>query len=112
MSDFKNAAERLPISYTDGSGEGRNAGRATKGAALGYLGKAQLFTGDFASAETTFKQVIDLGVYSLMDDYLDNFTDSNENNAESLFEVQFNREVGGVDLSWWAEPVTGWGNFS
>ena len=114
IQDFTDAAALLPVSYDGISGPDANTqeGRATKGAALGYLGKAYLFTKDFANAETTFKQVIDLGVYSLMDDYRDNFTTDNENNAESLFEVQFDREVGGVDLSWCCTPVAGWGRTS
>jgi len=98
----------LPANYTDIN----DKGRATKGAALGYLGKAYLFTKDFANAKIAFKQVIDLGVYSLVANYRDNFTDTNENNSESLFEVQFSRSAGGVDLGWGGAPATGWGKTS
>ncbi|KAF2511241.1 RagB/SusD family nutrient uptake outer membrane protein [Flavobacterium foetidum] len=113
ISDFKAAAELLPNSYTAVSGlDAGQKGRATKGAALGYLGKAYLFTKDFANARTTFKQVIDLGVYSLVANYRDNFTTANENNSESLFEVQFSRDAGGVDLGWGGAPASGWGKTS
>jgi tetratricopeptide (TPR) repeat protein len=113
IADFKAAAELLPTTYDGISGlDGGQKGRATKGAALGYLGKAYLFTKDFANAKTTFKQVIDLGVYSLMSNYRDNFTTANENNAESLFEVQFSRDAGGVDLGWGGVPASGWGKTS
>ncbi|MEZ4917852.1 MAG: RagB/SusD family nutrient uptake outer membrane protein [Saprospiraceae bacterium] len=114
IQDFKDAADRLPVSYNGltGPDEGMTAGRATKGAALAYLGKSYLFTKDFTNAEITFKSVIDLNVYSLVPDYRDNFTASNENNSESVFEVQFSREAGGVDLSWCCVPIAGWGRTS
>ncbi len=108
IADFKKAAELLPTSYTDI----KDKGRATKGAALGYLGKAYLFTKDFTNARDTFKEVIDLGVYSLVSNYRDNFTETNENNSESLFEVQFSRDAGGVDLGWGGAPASGWGKTS
>ncbi|WP_291101193.1 MULTISPECIES: RagB/SusD family nutrient uptake outer membrane protein [unclassified Flavobacterium] len=108
IADFKAAADLLPTSYTDIN----DKGRATKGAALGYLGKAYLFTKDFTNARDTFKKVIDLGVYSLVSNYRDNFTDTNENNSESLFEVQFSRSAGGVDLGWGGSPAVGWGKTS
>ena len=108
IADFKAAADLLPVSHPDIN----NKGRATKGAALGYLGKAYLFTKDFPNAKIAFKQVIDLGVYSLVSNYRDNFTDTNENNSESLFEVQFSRSAGGVDLGWGGAPATGWGKTS
>ncbi|WP_035668784.1 RagB/SusD family nutrient uptake outer membrane protein [Flavobacterium sp. 83] len=113
IADFKAAADLLPTTYDNVIGlDAGQKGRATKGAALGYLGKAYLFTKDFANAKTTFKQVIDLGVYSLVSNYRDNFTDSNENNSESLFEVQFSRQAGGVDLGWGGAPSSGWGKTS
>lgn len=108
IADFKSAADLLPISYSNPD----DKGRATKGAALGYLGKTYLFTKDFTNAKDTFKKVIDLGVYSLVPNYRDNFTDTNENNSESLFEVQFSRSAGGVDLGWGGAPATGWGKTS
>jgi len=113
IADFKAAAELLPNTYTGISGlDAGQKGRATKGAALGYLGKAYLFTKDFSNAKATFKQVIDLGVYSLVTNYRDNFTTANENNSESLFEVQFSRDAGGVDLGWGGAPASGWGKTS
>ena len=113
IADFKAAADLLPPSYTNVTGlDAGQKGRATKGAALGYLGKAYLFTKDFPNAKIAFKQVIDLGVYSLVSNYRDNFTDTNENNSESLFEVQFSRSAGGVDLGWGGAPASGWGKTS
>ena len=111
--DLTKAAELLPVTYKGISGlDAEQVGRATKGAALAYLGKAQLFTKDFANAKITFKKVIDLGVYSLVPNYRDNFTAVNENNSESVFEVQFSRDAGGVDLGWGGAPASGWGKTS
>jgi hypothetical protein len=109
-ADLQMAADLLPVSYDNVTGlDAGQKGRATKGAALGFLGKAYLFTHDFANAKTTFEAVMNLGVYSLMPNYKDNFTTANENNAESVFEVQFSRDAGGVDLGWGGAPASGWG---
>src|SRR5690606_1572149 len=90
MADFEKAAEMLPLSYDNiGGMDNGEVGRATKGAALAYLGKAKLFNKDFPGAEALFKQVIDLGIYDLVPNYADNFNMVNENNIESIFEVQF-----------------------
>jgi hypothetical protein len=51
---------------------------------------------------------MDLGVYSLMPNYAHNFTDQFENNLESVFEIQFSREVGGTVLGWVDAPAADW----
>jgi len=113
IADFKAAADLLPVSYTTVTGPDANQlGRATKGAALGYLGKAYLFTKDFSNAAAQFKAVIDLGVYGLMPNYKDNFTEAKENNIESIFEVQFSTTVGGTDLGWQGIPASTWAKTS
>jgi starch-binding outer membrane protein, SusD/RagB family len=110
IEDFKKAAEMLPATYESVSGADKGqTGRATKGAALAYLGKTYLFNKKFAEAATQFKAVIDLGIYKLVPNYRDNFTEANENNSESLFEVQFSRDAGGKDMNWGGEPAPGWG---
>lgn len=113
ISDLTAAAALLPVSYKDLSGADANQlGRATKGAALGYLGKAYLFTKQYQDAANELKKVIDLGVYQLMPDYKDNFTESKENNAESIFEVQFSTTAGGTDLGWQGIPTSTWAKTS
>jgi len=107
IADFTKASEMLPVSYT-----GSDLGRATKGAALGYLGKTLLFNKKFAEAAVQFKAVIDLNVYDLVPNYKDNFTEQFENNKESIFEVQFSRDAGGQDLGWGGIPSSGWGKTS
>lgn len=84
-SDFEFAAEYLPIQWG-----GTNVGRATRGAAMGYLSKVYLTTRDYVKARDFAKDVIDLGVYSLMEDFADNFElSTSDNNKESLFQVQY-----------------------
>jgi hypothetical protein len=88
ISDFTDASATLPATYPTAW-----VGRATKGAALGYLGKAYLYSKDYANAETTLKQVTTMG-YQLMPNYGDNFIQTKENNIESIFEIQ-SEDVGG-----------------
>lgn len=112
-SDFKAAIPLLPEKYaTTGGPDKDDLGRATKGAAMAYLGKAYLFNHNFDSASAQFKAVIDLGVYSLMPSYGDNFTDAKENNTESIFEIQFSLTAGGIDLQWQGTPSSTWGFYS
>lgn len=112
FSDFQNAESMLPIDYAsvEGLDKGQK-GRATKGAAAGMLGKAYLYRKDWTKAGTQFRKFFTggplAGVYSLMPDYRDNFKDVNENNKESLFEVQFSEGVG-TDFNWTGEPSAAW----
>ncbi|GAA0192923.1 RagB/SusD family nutrient uptake outer membrane protein [Fulvivirga kasyanovii] len=69
-------------------------GRATKGAALALLGKAHLYQDEFSEAADALEQVIGLGVYDLFDDYSTLFLTQNENNIESVFEIQYTNEEG------------------
>jgi len=70
-------------------------GRATKGAALSLLGKAYLYQNKFVEAAATFDQVITSGVYSLYADYEQLFSASNENNSETVFDVEYTGLEGG-----------------
>ncbi|AHM61105.1 SusD/RagB family protein [Flammeovirgaceae bacterium 311] len=107
IQDFQQAAELLPQSYTDAS----DLGRATKGAATAYLGKAYLFNEQYQAAANEFQKVMGMG-YSLMPNYADNFTEEHENNAESIYEIQFDREVGGAELGWVRMPAANWSKTS
>lgn len=109
VSDLNKAIDWLPETWDDS-----NLGRATKGAALAYMGKTYLYYQQYDSAAYYFQQVLDLedkGVYGLLMpkglDSLDycyayqaNFsaldlttpsgnTYDSENNLESIFEIQF-----------------------
>ncbi len=83
--DLTFAAEHLAPIRT-----GSAIGRATKGAALAYLSKVHLTLREYLEARDMAQQVIDLGVYRLMEDYGDNFElATSDNNAESIFQIQF-----------------------
>lgn len=113
ISDFKSAAALLPVSYSDVTGaDNGQIGRVTKGAAMGYLGKAYLFTKQYSLASEQFKNVINLGVYGLMANYADNFTLNAENNKESIFEIQFSTSAGGTVLGWQGIPNSTWAKTS
>lgn len=112
FSDFAAAEANLPVSYTGVTGlDQGQKGRATKGAAAGMLGKSYLYRKDYVKAGTQFEKFFAggplAGVYSLMPDYRDNFKDINENNAESLFEIQFTPGTG-TDMNWCCDPTAAW----
>ncbi len=70
-------------------------GRATKGAALAFLGKVYLYQNKFAEAASAFYEVINSGSYSLIPNYNDLFSVANENNSETVFDVQYTGLEGG-----------------
>ncbi len=80
------------LSSRDEGGEWAQ-GRATCGSAAGYYARALMQRHKYSEALTVLKDIINkkYGTYKLMADYGDNFQEgpAYENNAESLFEVQF-----------------------
>jgi hypothetical protein len=80
--DLTEAAAVLPVSYPS-----TDLGRATKGAALGMHAKVALYQKKWADVLSLTNEVIGLG-YSLFPDYEKQFRTSNENNSESVFEIQ------------------------
>jgi hypothetical protein len=83
IADFTAAESVLPLSYT-----GADAGRATKGAAKAFLAKVYLTREDWSAAAAKSKEVIDLGVYNLWDNFSDVFALGNKNGKEAIFEMQ------------------------
>jgi hypothetical protein len=77
-----------------------NLGRATWGAAIGHLGKAYLYHGDWQKAASEFKELIDANIYNLVPNYRDNGNDLRENNIESIFEAQCNDAVSPNYSTW------------
>ena len=101
-TDLKKAMEMLPS--RDKGGEWAK-GRATSGAAAGYLARALMFRHKFTEAYAVLKDIIagKYGRYELTKDFGDNFREgpAYENNSESLFEVQFlDFGTGGTDEEW------------
>lgn len=107
IDDLNEAIDRLPVAYDDPF----DVGRATRGAAVGVLGKLYLYMASpgvgldsdgYQKAATQFARLVEGGEfsYALVDDYLDNFTWFNENNQESLFEIQYTDGFGTNPFGW------------
>ncbi len=88
IADLQAAIPGLPTSYGGG-----DLGRATKYAGQALLAKMYMQQHKYQEASTLMAGIISSGKYSLVASYLDNFTTSNENNSESIFEVQFTGAV-------------------
>ncbi len=100
--DMKEAMELLPT--RDEGGEWAK-GRATQGAAAGYLARTLMQRHKFQEALTILKGIIgkQYGTYQLVANYGDNFREgaAYENNIESLYEVQFlDKNEQGTDDEW------------
>lgn len=107
VSDMTIASNLLPWPQQLASGD---LGRATKGAALGYLGSAQMWLKQYSAAVTTFQQLIPH--YSLIRPYMQIHEYTNQNNAESIFELQFLLPSGSVpDWSYNNNEVTWMSSF-
>ncbi len=99
--DFSDAAAVLPATQAQ-------KGRATKWAALTYLAKAYMFQGKFSAAKTILEDVYKNSGKKLVANYHDNYRTVTNNNAESIFEVQFSVNDGstgnngnqGDNLNW------------
>jgi len=97
-ADLNDAITNLPQSWP-----ADDAGRATKGAATGLLGKVYLYEKKWSQAETEFKKVTMMG-YSLVSNYASLFDGTNENSSESLFEIQFSADKSGGRIEYWGVP--------
>lgn len=64
-------------------------GRASRWAAKALLARVHLFQNEFAEAKPYLDDIIDNGPFELMDHFYDNFDEEKQNNAESIFEVQY-----------------------
>ncbi len=102
--DFKMAKDILPEVSTYSSAE---LGRASKGAAIGFLGKLYLYNKDYTKADAEFALLS--GKYRLLpaNRWVENFDEKNENNEESLFEVQFQWFPGQNDWGMFGDPEGG-----
>ena len=66
-----------------------DVGRATKGSAQALLGKVYLFQEKYPEAADVLDDLILSNEYSLVTDYSTIFENDNENNSESVFEIQY-----------------------
>jgi hypothetical protein len=98
-------------------------GRATKGAAYAYHGAASMWLKDYAGALAAFNNPELATNYKLLSNFADVHEYDNQNNDESLFEVQFavkqgdpqdwggswnppGGEIGWIDSFSWPEEIT------
>jgi hypothetical protein len=84
QSDLRFAVDNLPVDRPDGE-----IGRADKGAAMGFLARSLMQSGDVAAAKTVLQGIVDLDKYKLLENFGDNFTEENAFLGEALFEVIF-----------------------
>lgn len=85
--DLIEASDVLPEKWNND-----NLGRPTKGAALGLLARAEMQTHNWKSAKDALDWLVTgdgKKYYGLTTNWRDNFTALNENNIESVFEIQF-----------------------
>ncbi len=90
ITDLEEAIASLPATV-----ETSEIGRATKGAAQTLLGKVYLTTQQYQQAIEVLEQVINSGTYELLPDFAEVFSVNNENNIESIFEVQYKSGTNG-----------------
>ncbi len=80
--DLIYAISKLPATQAE-------VGRPTKYAAMAVLARVHLFQSDWAAAKILLDDIINNGGYSLMPEYYDNYRIATNNNAESIFEIQY-----------------------
>ena len=83
------------LSYKSESTHSGIKGRVDKGAALGLLGKVYLYQENWTAASQTLNTLINSGNYSLASDYNTLFLKENENNSETIFDVEYSDQEGG-----------------
>lgn len=86
-TDLKEALDVLPVEW-----DAADVGRPTKGAVNAYLARTYMQQHKWAEAKVALDYFFTGeggGKYSLVANYQDNFTHTNENNSESVFEIQF-----------------------
>jgi len=93
-TDLTDAASVLPLTYGPA-----DVGRATKGAALSLHAKVAMYRKHWPDVLNFTNQVITSGVYSLFPNYYQLFRIPNENNSESVFEIQANYVGGNSGIS-------------
>lgn len=95
IADFEYAFNNLPEVQAQ-------AGRVNKWAAAAYIGKAKLYSKDYAGAKQWFDQVIASGKtpsgekYGLLDNYPDIFNAEYDNHKEAVFDVESANNSGSV----------------
>ena len=82
-SDLQFAIDNLPESKINDQ-----PGRVTKYAAMAVKAHAHMHQNELDQAKPLLDAIIQSGVFSLVDNYFDNYDERTENNKESIFEIQ------------------------
>ncbi|WP_162996259.1 RagB/SusD family nutrient uptake outer membrane protein [Mucilaginibacter celer] len=85
IADAQAAITKLPLRFTAQT----DKGRVTKGTAETMLAEVYMTQKKFDLAIPLLRSIISSGVYSLNNDYADNFDIKKENGPESIFEIQY-----------------------
>ena len=107
ISELEAAAADLP---SFGELSGSEAGRASKQAALAFLGRMYLGEKNFIEASKVYKEIIDMGENIIDPDYASLFTPANEASSENIFSTQYFGGQAGNSLPQHAYPAvaSGW----
>src|SRR5690606_12275010 len=107
INEFTEAADALPR-HRDIPGSER--GRASKQAALAFLGRMQLADERFSDAVETYKTIIDFGDNIIDPDYAELFVVAKEDSDEHIFSAQFLENVAeqGLFQHAWPAVAGGW----
>ncbi|MBS1567635.1 MAG: RagB/SusD family nutrient uptake outer membrane protein, partial [Bacteroidetes bacterium] len=100
IDDLKFAVDHL---QSRGTAE---VGHANKEAAQALLGKVYLTHKEYDNARLILQPLMTATTVGLMDNYADLFKEENENNKESLFEIQYSNENGNTNGQ--ANTLGGW----
>lgn len=83
LQDLTEAVAVLPVSYS-----GADLGRATKGAALALKARVLLYNERWMEAAAAAKEVMDLNIYDLFDNYRTFYSIDNKYNSEVIFNIE------------------------
>lgn len=81
LADLNAAIDALPLSQND-------VGRVTEWTAKAYKGRVEAYTGDYSSALSTLRDVVNNGPYALEDNYYQVFSAFHENGPETVLAYQ------------------------
>ena len=73
-----------------------NKGRPTIYSAFGMAAKAYMQQGNYASAKSHLKSIIDSGKFSMQSDYAEIFKESNDNGPHVVFSIQYDKTIAGM----------------
>ncbi len=107
IKEFTESANELPRFKSLTANE---SGRASKQAALAFLGRTLLADKKFKEAATVYEEIISLGDNIIDPDYQSLFYPSNEKSSENIFSMQYMQDMAGSGMPQHAYPVKdgGW----